>query len=175
MKIQAAYVSSSDSTGSRWDSSISASLLSLSSIILRLRLDLSIFPCKTCKIDHSGRTAHSRREKNLPLASSSCKLHGQRGEQISCSLVQDLLLTCVIMITLVTHCHWIFPDAEMKDMRCEPLLLCCFSRQSVLARGWISACVELLQPPTEIAVNTDSNDSIVLLPFRPPLGYGLAE
>ena len=40
-----------------------------------------------------------------------------------------------------------------------------------LSEGWISACVELLQPPTETAVNTDSNNSIVMLPFRLPLGY----
>ena len=132
-------------------------------------------PAQPAKLTTRAGPRISAGEKPSSRFVASCKLHGQRGEQISCSLVQDLLLTCVIMITLVTHCHWIFPDAEMKDMRCEPLLLCCFSRQSVLARGWISACVELLQPPTEIAVNTDSNDSIVLLPFRPPLGYGLAE
>ncbi len=115
------------------------------------------------------------REKSASSPSFVQALHGQKGEQNSCSLVKDLLLKCVIIITLITHCHWIYFDAKMKHVRCERLLLCCVSRQSVLARGWISACVELLQPPTEIAFDTDSNDSMCVVPFRTPLGFGSAE
>ena len=147
---------------SRWDSE--------RSLFLRLRVDFSISPCK---LDHSGRPAPCFSAGEISFLVQA--LHGQKGEQNSCSLVKDLLLKCVIIITLITHCHWIYFDAKMKHVRCERLLLCCVSRQSVLARGWNSACVELLQPPTEIAFDTDSNDSMCVVPFRTPLGFGLAE
>jgi len=151
---------------SRWDSE--------RFLFLRLPVEFSIFACNPCKLDHSDRPAFER-EKSASSPSFVQALHGQKGEQNSCSLVKDLLLKCVIIITLITHCHWIYFDAKMKHVRCERLLLCCVSRQSVLARGWNSACVELLQPPTEIAFDTDSNDSMCVVPFRTPLGFGSAE
>jgi len=54
------------------------------------------------------------REKSASSPSFVQALHGQKGEQNSCSLVKDLLFKCVIIITLVTHCHWIYFNAKMK-------------------------------------------------------------
>jgi hypothetical protein len=86
---------------SRWDSE--------RSLFLRLRVDFSISPCK---LDHSGRPAPCFSAGEISFLVQA--LHGQKGEQNSCSLVKDLLFKCVIIITLVTHCHWIYFNAKMK-------------------------------------------------------------